>query len=446
MKTIITTLGIAFCLNINAQIINTVVGTGTASYCCDGGQATAAELNNPAGVALDASGNMYIADYYNNRIRKVSTLGIISTFAGNGTGGFSGDGGQATNAELSLPDAVAFDGAGNLYISDYVNNRIRMVSTSGIITTVAGSATQGYSGDGGQATNAELYGPTGVTTDASNNIYIADYSNNRIRMVNSAGIITTVAGIGPSGSAGSYSGDGGQATAAALNLPGAVAVDAVGNIYISDWNNNRLRMVNTGGIITTIVGTGTQGYSGDGGQATAAEINGPQVVVFDAAGNFYMGDGGNFRVRKINTAGIINTVVGNGTQGFSGDGAAAINAELDYPYCLALDAFNNLYIVDANNERIRKVSSAGQPTSIEQITNSNEVNIYPNPNNGSFVIEPSSATKQTMQVYDITGKMVLSQIINGKTSIDGSSLNEGVYNISLQSNEGVVNKRLVIVR
>jgi sugar lactone lactonase YvrE len=435
-----------------AQIITTFAGNGTTGggpcnicFGGDGGPATAAKLYDPAGLAFDATGNLYITDYANERIRMVNTLGVISTVAGNGygvstgTGGFSGDGGAATNAELHAPRGVAIDRVGNLYIVDGSNYRIRMVNTLGIITTIAGGGTSGL-GDGGQATSAKLFNPSSITIDAAGNLYIGDQT--RIRKVNTLGIITTVAGNGTSG----FSGDGGQATNAEINSSFGITCDAAGNLYTVD-SYTRIRNINTAGIISTIAGIGGGGYSGDGGQATNAELNSPYSVAFDAAGNLYIADAGNNRIRMINTAGIITTVAGNGTQSYSGDGGAATAAELNIPDGLVCDAAGNLFIADDGNNRIRKVCFNNcNVAGIQQFAINNiQVNIYPNPSNGSFVIEPNSTIKHTMQVYDVNSKLVLSQTINGKTTIDVSGLNKGIYNISLQSNEAIVNQRLVIV-
>ncbi len=340
----------------HAQIITTIAGTGIAGFSGDIGQATAAELHNPNGISLDATGNIYIADYRNNRIRMINTAGIITTIAGNGIGGYSGDGGQATAAELRGPDEIKFDLLGNIYISDVQNQRIRKVNTAGIISTIAGSGAGGFGGDGGPATAAQLTWPNGIAIDISGNLYIADTWNQCVRMVNTAGIITTIAGVPLSGVG--YSGDGGPATAAQLYYPCGVTLDATGNLYISDNTNNRIRKINTVGIINTVVGTGVAGFSGDGGQATAAELNGPyNGIVFDALGSFYIPDYGNNRIRKVNTLGIISTIAGNGIAGFSGDGGSAVLAKLNGPSAVALDSsLCNLYIADVVNNRIRKVS------------------------------------------------------------------------------------------
>jgi sugar lactone lactonase YvrE len=340
------------------NIITTVAGNGVATYAGDGGPATKARLYLPSGVAFDAVGNLYIGDTCNNRVRKVGTNGIITTVAGTGNWGYSGDGRAATTASLNYPNGVAVDAWGNLYIGDTYNQRIRKVGTNGIITTVAGNGTLGYSGDGGAATNANLYRPGGVALDTSGNLYIADNGNYRIRRVDTNGIITTVAGNGNWG----YSGDGGAATSASLYYPNGVALDASGSLYIADYSNNRIRRVDTNGIISTFAGNGGAGYSGDGGPATNASLYYPFGVAVDALGNLYIGDTYNNRVRIVNTNGVIATVAGNGIEGYSGDGGAAINARLSCPSGVVLDSLGDLYIADEANNRIRKVPLASFPT------------------------------------------------------------------------------------
>jgi sugar lactone lactonase YvrE len=339
-------------------IINTTAGNGTAGFSGDGGAAISAELHGDNAVAVDGAGNMYIADYYNNRIRKVTaSTGVISTVAGNGTAGFSGDGGAATSAEINGPGDIAVDSAGNIYISDLNNNRVRKVTAStGVISTVAGNGTKGFTGDGGAATSAEI-GPNGVGVDTAGNLYMADEFSNRVRKVTaSTGIISTVAGNGTAG----FTGDGGAATSAELNVPDAVLVDGAGNIYISDHNNERIRKVTAStGKISTIAGNGTAGYSGDGGAATSAELNGPGGLALDGAGNLYIGDFGNNRVRKVTVStGVISTAAGNGVAGYSGDGGSPASAEMNGPSGIAMDKTGNLYIADFGNERIRTITAS----------------------------------------------------------------------------------------
>ena len=332
-----------------------VAGNGTGGYSGDGGAATLANLNGPLDVTVDVSGNLFIADEGNSRIRKVGTNGIITTVAGNGTCGYSGDGGAATLANVGGPDGVgmAVDASGNLFIADGDNNVIRKVGTNGIITTVAGDGNLGYSGDGGKATRAELNGPFGVAVDTSGNLFIADGGNNVIRKVGTNGIITTVAG-------GGYSGDGGAATNAELHNPTGVAVDASGNLFVAGWGDSVIRKVGTNGIITTVVGNGTAGYSGDGGAATNAELNCLQGLAVDASGNLFIADGGNNVIRKVGPNGIITTVAGNGSGGYSGDGGAATLAQLNWPFGVAVDVSGNLFIADVENNVIRKVVFSSQ--------------------------------------------------------------------------------------
>jgi sugar lactone lactonase YvrE len=329
--------------------ITTVAGTGRAGFSGDNGPATSAQLTNPNGIAVDSADNLYIADTFNSRIRKVAN-GVITTVAGNGTQGFSGDNGPATHAELYAPWAVAVDSAGNIYIADTSNQRIRKVS-GGVITTVAGGGAQ--VDDNGPATGAQLLSPYGVGVDSTGNLFIADTSNNRIRKVD-GGVITTVAGNGAVGFGG-FSGDNGAATSAQLYYPGGVAVDSAGSLYIADGANNRIRKV-ANGVITTLAGTGTPGYSGDGGPATSAQLNAPSGVAVDSVGDVYIADTTNSRIRKV-SGGSITTVAGHGGNVYGGDyNGPATSAQLYLPTGVAVDSVGNFYIVDTDNARIRKVS------------------------------------------------------------------------------------------
>jgi len=338
--------------NSIAQNIITFAGNGTTGFSGDGGMATAADMNSPYGIALDGAGNVYIADGNNQRIRKVNASGVITTIAGNGTSGFSGDGGAATAARLNYPSGVAVDAAGNIYIADASNQRIRKVNTSGIMSTIAGRGIMGFSGDGGAGTAAELDYPRGITVDGSGNVYFADQLNNRIRKISSTGIISTVAGDGTSG----YSGDGGPATAAGLNSPAGVAIDNFGNLYIADESNQRVRMVSAStGFISTIAGTGAYGSAGDGYPATMAEVYFPKSVAVDGIGNVYIADEMNNKIRKVDPTGMMSTFAGNGTGGYSGDGAPATAAELDEPWYVVSDAKGNVFVADNYNDRVRMI-------------------------------------------------------------------------------------------
>jgi sugar lactone lactonase YvrE len=360
--------------------ITTVAGNNAWGYSGDNGPATSAWLDSPDGVAVDASGNLYIADTSNNRIRKVDPSGTITTVAGDGTAGYSGDNGPAISAELDRPYGVAVDASGNLYIADTYNQRIRKVSTSGTITTVAGNGHEnypgalnggGYSGDGGLATDAELNAPLAVAVDTSGNLYIADTYNQRIRKVDTSGTISTVAGNGQGGSLGGYSGDGGPATSAELAQPTGVAVDASGDIYIiSDQYHNCIRKVDTSGTITTVAYDGLiQAYTGPPVLSTSsAALSLPAGVTVDASGNLYYSDGYSCVRKIVHTMDNIAIVAGKvDTTGYSGDGGPAVDAELNCPDGVAVDSSGDIFIADTGNNRIREVKTSGSaaPTTVE---------------------------------------------------------------------------------
>ncbi|MGA7155463.1 MAG: Ig-like domain repeat protein [Acidobacteriaceae bacterium] len=340
--------------------INTVAGAADWLYQGDGVPAAGAPIFLPMGVVVDAAGNIFLADSSNNRIRRVDAqTGLISTVAGDGIPGYSGDGGLATAAMISNPGGLVLDGAGNLYFDDTDNDVIRRVdAVSGIIWTVAGTPQAGgYAGDGGLASAAKLSNPEGLAMDASGNLYIADTGNNVVREVNAAtGSISTVAGTGTRG----YNGDGMEATAAELSGPWSLCVGPDESLYIADTNNQRIRMVApSSGMITTLAGNGTKGYAGDGGASTAASLNAPAAVVLDPAQNVYVADSGNNRIREISVAtGTIQTISGSSTEGFSGDGGPANLADMYGPYSLSLDQNGNLFFSDMFNNRVREIYSS----------------------------------------------------------------------------------------
>ena len=381
---------------VPAYTIQTVAGS---SFLGDGGPATAAQIGPIRGVAVDGKGNLYLSDTDHNRVRKVDTGGIITTFAGTGTAGFSGDGGAAGAAQLNLPYGLAVDAAGYLYIADLGNNRVRRVSPDGTITTIAGTGVEGYSGDGGQASAAQLYTPRNVAVDAAANFYIAEFEGHRVRKVTPAGVIATVAGTGVAG----LGGDGGPATIAQLSFPAGLAVDRTGALYIADSGNDRVRKILPGGVISTVLGgnastalatptavavdrslniyvaeylspivhsytaagvwsnfagSGAMGYAGDGGPATTAQLAmASHDLAPDLAGDVFLADG--MRVREVYADGLISTAAGDGYLHAVGDGTPATSAVLYQPSAVALDAAGNLFIADTGTARVRIVLATG---------------------------------------------------------------------------------------
>src|SRR5271165_740139 len=339
--------------------ISTFAGNNTAGFSGDGSAANAAELNGPSGVAVNAAGNLYIADTENQRIRIVLN-GTITTIAGNGGFGYAGDGGAALGAQLNNPTNVAFDSTGNFYIADTDNSVIREVSTDGTITTVAGivcSQTQttfcgpGYLGDGAQAAAAQLDIPLGVAADSAGNVYISDTGNNVLRKVTASGIISTIA------------------TNLRLQHPAGLAMDGAGNLYIADTNNNRIMKLAPTGAIALVAGNGAAGYSGDGGPAAKAQLSFPTGVAVDGAGNIYIADKTNSRIRKVTTDGNINTIAGIGQALYYGDGGPATDAGLSFPSSVAVDKAGNVYIADTGNNVIRLLQIPAPAISSNGIVN-----------------------------------------------------------------------------
>ncbi len=352
-----------FVLNITTggmcygQVISTLSGTGSGGsggYSGDGGPASAATMSGPSSITKDKNGNLYFTDWLNNRIRKIATDGTITLYAGNGSSGDAGDGGPATAAALTRPFCVTADTVGNLYIADEIGNKIRKVSATGTITTIAGTDTGGYRGDGGPATNCRLNGPTGLAySSRTGNLYISDYGNHRIRKVDTSGIITTIAGTGTHG----YSGDGGAAVSAKLYFPYRIIVDTAENLFFTEQTNNVVRKVNASGIISTLAGSGIAGSSGDGGPATAAYFNNPIGICMDKYGSIYVADEYNQSIRMITPSGTISRVAGVGIAGYSGDGGPATAAKIYGPFDIYVDTAGYMFIADANNNRLRVVNT-----------------------------------------------------------------------------------------
>ncbi|MGZ3866930.1 MAG: NHL domain-containing protein [Bacteroidia bacterium] len=351
MKKILTLLFFVPVLT-QSQILSTVAGNGTAAFSGDGGPANVASIQDLRNVILDNVGNLYISDLGNYRIRKVSPLGIITTFAGGG--GSIGDGGPATSAQLYQPIGMCIDKNGNFYIADSWNERIRKIDIGGTITTVAGDGTQAYGGDGGPATSAQLNTPYDMVVDTAGNIYIADWGNNRIRKIDHlTGYISTVAGTGVAGN----SGDGGPAISAQIDHPTCLAIDVTGNIYIGDDGNSNIRKIDGSGIISTVAGIGGAGFSGDGGPAISAAFDGIRQLHFDKAGNLFVAENYNHCVRKIDAGGIVSTAAGIGaSSSVSPDGSQA-PFMLSYVIGVTTDSLGNIYVSEYGSNKIRYVCS-----------------------------------------------------------------------------------------
>ena len=339
-----------------AYVIDSFAGTGEEGFHGDGGPAIQARFHTPRGIAADAAGNVYVTDSNNGRVRRIDPSGNITTIAGNGRQGSAGDGGPATAAQLFIPNDVAVDAGGNIYVVEGGGNRVRKIDATGTISTVAGTGAEGSEGDGGPATEAQLNRPNAIAVDADGNLFVGEYSGYRVRKIDTLGTITTIAGIGSKGGAG----DGGPATAAQFNFISGLAVDGRGNVYVSDMNEARIRRIAPDGTIATIAGTGSGGYSGDGGPAFEAQITTPGGLALDLAGNLFLTEFWAGRLRKIDPEGIITTIAGTGEQRSTGDMGLATDAALDRPRNLAAGSDGRLYVAENYADRIRVLSPTAE--------------------------------------------------------------------------------------
>ncbi len=417
-------------------------GADSGAYCCDGGPAINARLNYTWAIWLDRFDNIYLADGFNQRVRKIeSSTKIITTIAGTGTGGYSGDNGPATDAELFIPSAVIVDTNGNVYISDAENMVIRKVDgTTNIITTFAGTGVSGSLGDGGPATDAQLNAPAGLCFDKVGNIIFADAHNSKIRKIDiSTGIITTIAGTGAFG----YTGDNGPATHAILNEPYLVFTDSADNIIFSDGGNNVVRKVDhQTGIIRTIAGNGTAGYAGDNGPAVDAEFYYASGIYIDKQQNIYVADQGNGEVRKIDAqTGIITAVVGTGIVGQSGDGGPAIAAQV-IPSDIFFDSYGSMFIADQNC--IREVYN---PLGVHNVPAGKyaDVQVYPNPAMGSCTVHGAKGSQ--VVVYDLLGRtMKRIDCKQENETLDVSGLQSGMYIVTIMDSASGISEIRKIVK
>ena len=381
------------------MVIKTFAGTGTQGSSGDKSAATSAQLDGPNDAAVDISGNVYIADQSNHIVRMVNSAGIITTFAGTVTAGSSSDNIAATSAHFYSINGIAADIVGNVYISDNNDNRIRLVNSDGIISTFAGSSfgliygTSGSAGDGGAATSALLNCPYGVAVDISGKLYIADCCNNKIRMVNSAGTITTLAGTGRGGS----TGDGGPATSAQLANPTKITVDTSGNVYFVDYNNYKVRLVNSAGIITTFAGSAT--YFGDGGAASSTYLYNPYGVAVDISGNVYIAEYDNHKIRVVNSAGIITTFAGIGSSVSTGDGGAPTSCSFGTLSAVAVDTSNRVYVTDGDKVRVISTTKACPAGSYVSSTTASPITCASCPL-GSYLSTTNLATSCTLCMVD----------------------------------------------
>ena len=444
-KIIIALLLVIVCAcGAKAQIITTVAG-GDSVGLGDNGPAIDCELLSPYSTALDAIGNLYIADQGHNRVRKVNAAtGIITTIAGTGRPAYSGDDSAATAAFLHYPSGVAIDSKGNVYISDNFNHRIRKVNSAGIISTIAGTGGYGYNGDNIQATAATLYSPHEIAIDSYDNLYICDVLNNRIRKVDTTGIITTIAGNGGSG----YVGDGNAATSGAIGEPYGVAIDASGNIFFADVTSNKVFKINTSGILSTIAGDGSGfGYNGDNIPATSAKLYQPFGMAVDAYGNVYFADLYNNRIREVDTRGIITTYAGDGMQGHSGDGGLAIDAELYGPVWITLNAMGDLFIADNANNRIRYIRNTVSVNTVNSLHNN--VLIYPNPSDGTFnILESSKTSKQvSVSIIDQLGRTIRQfHVQTNEVTTVQEHIPPGVYFLSVKDETNATETTKLFIR
>jgi len=430
-----------FSMQVNAQVIVTVAGTGINGYSGDGGPATNAKMSGPSAIVFDKDGNFYFTEESNPTLRKVSPTGIISRFAGIGTFGYSGDGGPAGSALIGGGGGLAVDKWNNIYLGDGDNHRIRKITTDGVIRTIAGTGVAGYNGDGISALSAQLNFPHGVGVDDTGNVYICDRMNFRLRKVDTFGNISTIAGTGVIG----FTADGARADTAAIDESWYVVVDTTGNIYFMDKARIR-KIAATDHKLSTVAGNGVLGgYSGDGGPATAASI-GTQYFTFDSVGNIFLAEGGVCRIRKVSTDGNISTVTGNGLVGIDPEGVGLSVARVISPTGIAFSPAGELFFTEKSGMKIRKITQAWD--GVNELSGAHDIlELYPNPVHGMVNVRINATAKEgSLTIRDVSGMVVGTMTIpcNVKMQIDVSSLPPGGYTVNAKVGTDDASKQLII--
>lgn len=414
-----------FNIHTNAQSVSTLAGSGTAGSV--NGTGASASFNYPTGVGTDVSGNVYVADYFNNKIRKITPSGVVTTFAGSGNvGSLDGTG---TSARFYRPLSLTVDTSGNVYVADTYNSKIRKITPTGDVTTLAGGSTAGNLDGTGSA--ASFYWPTAVAVDASGNVYVADTNNNLIRKVTSSGVVTTIAGDTTVGSVDA------NGTAASFSSPNGIAVDSSGNIFVSDFGNQKIRKISPTGDVTTFAGNGSTGNLD--GLGTSATFDGPSGITIDVSGNLYVADRNNNLIRKITSNGNVTTYAGDGSAG-SID-ATPLSSSFNTPYSVAADISGNIFVADFSNHKIRQIVNNLSYKSQKLGTH---INIYPNPVGDIINIDLAESDVVVSTLYDSLGKQILSKKLNFlKNSINVSQLPLGIYFLKIEDDKGVAFQKIL---
>ncbi len=447
MKTVKLIKLFAMCIvaagRMNAQIITTFAGT-VCGNSGDGGQATSAKMKLPLGIVRDTAGNIYISESASNVIRRVNKYGVITTFCGAGIDTNTGDGGPAILSNISIPTGICADISGNVFVA-VAGGKVRRIDLFGNISTFAGNGTAVFSGDGGPATAAGLGGVTSVCVDSDGNVYIA--CGYRIRKVNAVGVISTIAGTGITG----YSGDGGMADTAKVGNIDQIVTDHFGNIFFTDGLTGRIRKISLSGVISTVAGNGVNGYSGDFGMATAAQLNVPHGVFVDSCGLIYIADYGNHRIRVVDEGGKIYTIAGTGVTGLSGDGESATAAQLNRPHNLFLDKENGLYITDVMNCRIRKVAlprcdSMVFPVMVADVAATDAaIEVLPTEGSGAIAVRVNGTGSAQVAIVTMQGSVLREyELKRGITTPLEPQLAPGMYLVVVQTEGGRVTKKVVV--